>query len=404
VVGTGLFAQELKLSGYFNSGLGFIATDQKTADPGNPTQSNRVDPYFTAFGVDSASSGYRFRLNASYTGQDGNAGVQARFQSQATSATPISIPFAYGWVKPFDFLRVSGGLVDDVTWNSGGAILNDDQGEGLGTLVRVTPVKGLDLGVGIYVLTTQSGNANNALPFTLANINKKWYETKYTANAGYTLPDLFKFTFTYRSRSATGLTSINNGQISSRAIIGAQILAVKDLIGVFEFEIDNIGDTFNTTGSLTGLLNFYETVAYKAGDLGLGLNAIQFVKHQSQKGDPGLQFNPWVSYALGSIVPRLDLVYFSGGRAALNYSSTSATRGKYFYLGTVGAYTPDYDRDFYAFTIRPSVKFNVDTAVVELGDVINIEHGPSGTYQHPEDTKKASRLTNVLYVDFKWTF
>ncbi|MDR2181230.1 MAG: hypothetical protein LBN92_00960, partial [Treponema sp.] len=131
VVGAGLFAQEFKWDGYINSGFGFVSTNEKD-----------VDPYLTAFGVDSGQFGYRFRLNGSFTNADGNSGAKFRFQSQVTSNQLISLPYLYGWMKPVDIVTISAGLVDDGTWNSGG-ILNDDVGEGLGVLVKLS-VAGLD--------------------------------------------------------------------------------------------------------------------------------------------------------------------------------------------------------------------------------------------------------------------
>jgi hypothetical protein len=115
VMAGGLFAQELKFDGYVNSGLGLIITDQKVTDPKDTTKSKSIDPFLTAFGVDSWQYGYRF-------------------QSQATTDNFFSIPFAYVWTKFLDGVIT----VDDGTWNSGGFILTDDQGEGLGALVKIS--------------------------------------------------------------------------------------------------------------------------------------------------------------------------------------------------------------------------------------------------------------------------
>ncbi|MDR0877496.1 MAG: hypothetical protein LBN21_05545, partial [Treponema sp.] len=109
-----LFAQEFKWNGYVNSGLGLVATDK-----------NGVDNYLTAYGNDSWQYGYRLRLDGAYTNADANAGANFRIQSQATRDAFISIPYAYGWVKFLGdgVFTLKGGLVDDGTWNSGGAIL-----------------------------------------------------------------------------------------------------------------------------------------------------------------------------------------------------------------------------------------------------------------------------------------
>jgi hypothetical protein len=224
--GTGLFAQELKFDGYFNSGLGAVTTDRKDAS------GKKIDPYLTAFGVDAWQPGYRFRLNGAYTNEAANAGVRFRFQSQAVdlggSGLSLSFPYIYGWVKLLDgVFTISGGLVDDGTWDTGGPLLNRnglDQGEGLGALVKISPIAGLDLGVGAYVVGTQGGGANNVLTRPL-NSRLDLDDAKYTFNAAYTLEDVLKVTGTLRLENETNVnpTAVPPAAPqSSRAIAGVK--------------------------------------------------------------------------------------------------------------------------------------------------------------------------------------
>jgi hypothetical protein len=188
------FAQELKFDGYVNSGLGLVITDREDAD-------GTVDPYIAAYGVDSEQTLFRFRLNGSYTNADGNVGAKFRFQAQTNNQGQYPIlPYAFGWVKFFDILTVNAGIVNDSTWESKGAILTDDQGEGLGVLVKVSPIKGLDLGVGAYTSNSGSGSVNNALSNATPSA-VDWNEAKYTVNGSYTMPDLFKLNATYRGEN-----------------------------------------------------------------------------------------------------------------------------------------------------------------------------------------------------------
>jgi hypothetical protein len=93
-----------------------------------------------------------------------------------------------------------------------------------------------------------------------------------------------------------------------------------------------------------------------------------------------------VDYTLGSIVPRLDLVYFLGGtpnpasyHRVVAYSSAA-----------------NNNNDFDVFSVRPSGKFNIDAKTfIEIGDVIYYTNLVPDT---------DSVLTNVFYVDFKWSF
>jgi maltoporin len=61
--------------------------------------------------------------------------------------------------------------------------------------------------------------------------------------------------------------------------------------------------------------------------------------------------------------------------------------------------------NFSVFAIRPSVAFNFDSKTfVEIGDLIAIANGPEGAFGDAGDSKKASNLSNVFYIDFKWSF
>jgi hypothetical protein len=64
----------------------------------------------------------------------------------------------------------------------------------------------------------------------------------------------------------------------------------------------------------------------------------------------------------------------------------------------IGSYAPTYDADDDVLTVRPSVRFNVSDdgkTWVEVGDAIYFEN---------VFTDSVQSLTNVFYVDFKWSF
>jgi hypothetical protein len=412
--GTALFAQEFKWSGYFNSGLGIAASDASGAEP-----------YLRVFGVDAGQDGFRFRLNGAWTNAEGTAGLNFRFQSQASvftaGTTPISttvttdvttiiggnpetgtgtgtgtgtaaytdfnyfsLPYAYGWVKALDgVITASGGIVDDGTWDTGGFILANrdggDQGEGLGALLKVSPITGLDLGFGAYAVSINSGSANNTLALPL-NSRPKLYDVKYTANLGFTLPDVFRINASFRSKNTSGGTS-NSAANTSRIVFGVKVLALKDLTAILEVEANKLDDF-----SDSGLFAVYETLGYKLGDLQFGLNAGQYVSKVAAQPDFSLEIDPWVSYALGSIVPRLDIVYFQGGGPG------PVSTDKYG-RGNVHSVTYNSTQDVLSF--RPSVKFNIGSTSVEVGDAV---------YLNNYIGDAADSIFNVFYVDFKWSF
>ena len=414
----GLWAQELKFDGYLNSGLGVVVDNNEDNDP-----------YIKAFGVDSESNGYRFRLNGSYTNEAKNAGVRFRFQSQrrADRGGLFSLPYAYGWVGFIDGrITLTGGIVDDGTWTTADWFWNDDQGEGLGLLFKAEPVKGLNLGIGAYTISQQSGGSNNALIISSGNtlpnfgdIKLRPQDAKYTFNAAYTMPDTFRLgaSFRTKNRAAWGVVvaDINNddylytGREEPSQLIGEfRLLAVKGLtavvIGVLE-NLDELGDKGN--------ILFSETFGYKINDdLNIGLNAAQFLYNRGNVDvDPALLFNLWGSYAFGSVVPRLDLVYLMGGQSK---TATSAKQWERRGFVPQGGYpsssgTPakkDADDDYSVFSVRPSIRFNLDNRIfLEIGDIINFDSANfEGAYKDSGDAKKNSLLTNVFYIDVKFSF
>jgi hypothetical protein len=456
----GLFAQELKFDGYFNSGLGLVLTNTELPDSVKK-ENIKVVP----FGVDAGVYGYRFRLNGSYANAESTAGAKFRFQAQNTADwRSFSFPYAYGW---FSFLNkiftVTGGLVDDSTWASGGAILNDDVGEGLGALVKITPVTGLNLGVGAYVITPQSGSSNNILvvpagavktepvaavtkdvfndqsqkigTVTISEATTKTTQPstsgfsgldipldriKYTFSAGYTMPDVFKAAVSFRTKNQAGdavsrydsadAEKFDGSGESSKLIFSASVLAVKPLTAVVEVEVDKLESTGTAKDDMN--INFYETLGYKIGNLAFGLNAVQYYGKAKNAGankvedkDLGLHFNPWISYTIGSVVPRLDVNYFKAGTAITIPAENALPAGNYH--RTVFAYKDngkDAD-DFTVIAVRPSVKFNIGSKTfVEIGDLVAFASGPANSFGDAGDAKKSSNLSNVFYVDFVWKF
>jgi len=417
IVAGGLRAQELKFDGYVNSGLGVISTDIKDSDT-----------VLKAFGVDSQQNGYRFRLNGSYQNEAGKAGARLRFQSQSTLANGyFSLPYAYGWVKfANDIFYAAGGIVDDGTWATGDWWLYGDRIDGgLGALLKATPVKGLDLGLGAYVVNVQAGSNNQTLGagnINFVDVRPKFGDVKYTYSAAYTLPDVFRVVATFRWKNKAGYdaNSAKDGyqgrDESSRLLGEVRYLGVKDLTAVAAASFDKIED-FDNSGNII----LSETFAYKLDSLNLGLNAAQFLYSRKADAKPdkdtGLLFNLWGSYAFGGIIPRLDLAYFLGGQSTLGAGNNTWGRTTAGFANKTG--TADVGDDYSVFSVRPSVRLNLDSRTfVEIGDIINYDFANFDGYRkdgqalvltHNDPTKillgdTESRLSNVFYIDFKWSF
>jgi len=427
---TAAFAQNFTLGGYFNSGLGMVFSGDE-------------DPFLKAFGVDSDSNGYRFRLNGSYQNEARNAGARFRLQSQRTFNTSttvsingsgttqeeedhthdftftgngnvniggmyFSIPFAYGFVNFFENkLSFSAGIVDDSSWQTADWWFNDDAGEGLGILMKLNLIEGLSFGFGGYTITQLGGGANNVLA---RNINSRVYleDAKYTISASYTLKDVFYLGGTFRTENTAGGGTttretesagrniggtIDDNKNSSMVVGDLRILAVKGLTAVVAVAADNLQDFDNN-----GLMFFSETFGYKFTDeFNLGINAVQFL-YQNDR-DMSMLFNLWGSYAFGNIVPRLDLVYFINGTSHNATTAEASVNPNYHRRG----YAPlSSEAEHSVLSIRPSIRINLNgRAHFEIGNVTHIDSSAADITAWG-DTKQ--RITNVTYLDFRWNF
>jgi len=365
------FAQELKFDGYVNSGLGFWFSDQ-----------SGVDPQVEVYGVDSERNIGRIRLNGAFTNEAKTAGINFRFQVQgSTTLNTPSLAFGYGWVTFAKMITIKAGLVDDGTWATGDVIFNDDQSEGAGLLVKVSPIKGLDFGAGAYAASYASGSNNNTID--LSNWSRNYDDIKYTFNAGYTMDKVFRVMVSGRIKNATGGDTANTEP--SQILGELRLLAVPNLTAVVAARFITLDDF-----SDNGLMQFYETFGYKIKNFAFGLNAAQYFSNNDAHEDFGLRFNPWLSYAFNDnkIIPRLDVVYFMGGRSG----GSSADYGKGYHRRN---FTADYIKDTFVLNARPSVKFNLNPmTVLEFGD----------SFYYTKINSGDAVISNAVYVDMTFKF
>lgn len=449
-----LWAQEFKFDGYINSGVGVVATDNKD-----------IDPYLKAFANDAEHQGYRFRLNGTFSNESKNAGGKFRMQSQTNLSTIsskstskststsgyddnggdpkvttttgtttdttttssvsgyFSLPYVFGWVGLLENkIVLNAGIVEDGTWSTGDFWLASDSVSnfvGLGSLLKITPVDGLVFGAGAYTMNRLSGSNNNAL----ANLGAlgapiELKKAAYTLHGVYTMKDVFRLGASFRSENLAGG---GNTEQTSLVYGDLRYLGVKDLTAVVAGKFDYLGKEKDTTSGDAADIIISETFAYKMDQFTIGINAVQFLYDRKDASDkkidmnPSLFFNLWGSYAIDKVVPRLDLVYFMGGRSKLagtnyegdgKYSSGSNTNGWDRHGFQNIAVAKDAEADVSVFSVKPSVKINMDSRIsLEIGDMINYDMGEKeGAYKDSDDPKKKTRLTNAFYVDLKFSF
>lgn len=334
-------APALKLSGYFNTGFEYNAGD--ATDPATLSMYARD--------ADASPAGYRFNLNGAYDA--GIYGVNFRFRAQQTSN--VFMPYVYGWMKFGSMVKVMAGIVDNGTFNSMGDI-DGDAGEGTGLLAIVTPMDGLDLGVGVFTKDAARQTASNAA-----------YEleyTNFTYSAAYTMKDTFKAVVSTDFQKNDDTVAIDYDSNLTQLRAGLKLMMVPKLSAVVELQLSggNVKDKQLTT--------IAETLEYAVDDaITAGLVAYQY-SYEASNSDFGFSLNPWVSYAMGALTPKLSVVY------AVNDGGTGTS-------------------DDTLFKINPSAKYALDAkASVTFGAAYSIVGEAADVDNNQFD----------LYADFLWSF
>ncbi|MCL1927245.1 MAG: hypothetical protein FWG07_00440 [Treponema sp.] len=410
-----MYTQDVKFSGYFNSGIGIVSSS-----------SDDSDTVLKAFGVDSEQNGYRLRLTGSYTNEEENAGIRFRLQSQSRldQGGYFSLPFVYGWMKLFDdVVYLASGLIDDTSWQTTDWYIIDDVGEGLGALLKVTPISGLDLGFGAYLISQQSAASNNILNYngflpSYDAITPKIEDAKYVFSASYTMPDVFYLGASFRLKNKAGWKDTRldierygydyEGRQESAQLIGEfRLLSVENLTAVVAFSLDKL-EEFDVEGNTI----VSQTFAYELNDLTIGLNAAEFfynrknILGQTIAHAPSLVFNLWGSYTINNIIPRLDLVYFLGGQSKVGGDEALMWHRRGFVSSRIPKFNSSDNRNRSLFSVRPSVKFDLTGGTfIEIGNVFNYDFGNfDSAYGDSNDPNKRYVISNVFYIDYTWSF
>jgi hypothetical protein len=372
----GLFAQGFSFTGYFDGGIGLFIPD--AGDPGLALVTRDAD----------VGGGMRAQINAAYTNEAKTAGINLRIRAQGADfgggGTALNgvFPYAYGWISPFGGkLTVKGGKVDDGTFATGDALVDDDLGERGGLLAMVKPVDAFTLGFGAYV--TDSFNVTGMSGLDAA---------KYTAGAVINVPDILKVTLQYANRG-------DGGAAEAERIWAAFNILATNKIGL-KFVVVGKADQLQDFSD-NGTIGIYETIGFtKVQNLSLNLNLWQILS-QNSANEFSLRVWFWASYALaeGKIVPRFDVNFLTAGavntavlhfnnRFAPGQNSSGSPGGRNDAGWTIG-------KDTQIFNLRPSVGFYLDkNSWFELGYNLDLGLG-KGT---------GDFVNHAIYADLKVSF
>jgi hypothetical protein len=361
-------APALKLSGYFNTGFEYSGGDAFD------------DPTLSMFARDADSSpkGYRFQLDGAYDA--GLYGTNFRMRAQGTANDPtFYMAYGYGWVKLFEIAKIKAGYVDDGTFNSMGDI-DGDAGEGLGALLTVAPIDGLTVGLGIYPkdatrietnskdLATASGDSSYSNPAYALEY------TKFTYSAAYEMKDLVKAALSIQAQKADDTATIDYKGSIAQLRAGVSVLAVPNLTAVFEYELARGNVNEGTEVADSKLTTLAGTFSYAVDDA-ITAGVVVYSWNSDFKGaDAGFKVNPWATYAMGSLTPKLSVAYIVNDGAEGTEDDTE-------------------------FQINPSCKYTLDkNASIDMG----LKYVTFGSDSANADADIESGYT--LYADFLWKF
>jgi hypothetical protein len=405
----GAFAQELKFTGYVNTGVAVLGgEDVPYSDDG-----------ITSYARDAGRAGTRFQLNGAYTNGDFGFNFRLRAQGQGTANNSLFVHYAYGYATLFDTVKLFAGDINNGSWETQGD-WGDDQGEGVGALLQIVAIENLNAGVGIYWTgltgsssttvfsgSTSASGIQYGTAAQLGSVVDSHYLTKVTFGGAYTMPDLFGIQTAWAvGRNKDGEKyAINSGDI------GISVLAVPKLTAEFEFVLTGIGndkenipstdvadallenDGVTLTGSQAVIMPtapaymFVQSLGYEINDqLNVGLIAYEYLstaEFNNTKYDK-LSFSatPWVSYKINEMfTPKLTFTY--------------SQHLDPDFVGDFDDWTPTYLDDKTAMMeIVPSILWNVaPNATIDIG--VGYYFG-----KYRDDSQSAYKF----YTDFLWKF
>ena len=232
LVGGAVFAQELKFSGYLDTGVAVF-------DDGTN------DPTIGLWGDDSGTTS-RFNLQAAYTNENVGATARLRMQNDLAdgSAGNLFVNRAFAWATMLDGkVKTVVGKLGDYTWSSfGNDIGNFDTKTGL--QVQVMPMAGLNVGFFLHA----AGVATQLVEDAFGDL---------AIGASYTMEGLGSF------RAGYNMSPVAD---SAMAYFSASISAVENLGIIVDAQMSDMGN------DVTGSTYLFEEIDYTMDALNVGID------------------------------------------------------------------------------------------------------------------------------------
>jgi hypothetical protein len=302
---------------YFNSGLqadwGSSALRNKDGDSSDGTGHGDG---IKAYAQDADVDGYRANFDIGYDHKDWGLKLQIRSQADTANGSTdrtfggdgeafewAFLNYGYAWYKPSDKVKVSGGIVDDGAWKSGGPI-DEDVGEGRGALFNFYPVDGLNAGFGVYgtgygtaVVLGAAYKTDAIGVHASTKLGRKWL-TGDTPKSNVN-PAATRNNNNTLFAGGTGLTDA-----FSKAFIGFNFTGVENLsLGIdskiwVEEDDNDASAAYNAAGATVPKFKIGLDGNYTAGDLNAGLQIYYFANTFKGEKKDGVYSYPYVDSAV----------------------------------------------------------------------------------------------------------
>ena len=333
----------------------------------------------------------RAELNFSGTNEAGTAGVAFRLRAADFGFGDPAFRYAYGWLKGLDgMLEVRAGRIQGSDFDTMDTLSDGlTEFDGYGLQFYINPVDMFSVGLGVRsgeldMITGGNYNAKGAL--TGANTNG-WFGfgvhvdkmVDFAAQMSFGKVDEDLFWDDDDDDTTPDVFLVNMNKTFVNALVSASINAIPDVGVIVSMAMNDLAD-FSDTGSMT----FYEEFSYSAIE-NVSLN-LAFVQSLAQWDNADLYFRGafWATYAMGNIVPRLDLNFVMGG----TYEMSS------FYIAE-NSFGKTYNKEQMFITFIPSVQLKVtNRTFVDIGFI--------GGVDLTDDKKAAPAFTQAAEAGFNF--
>ena len=334
-------------AGYIESGFGMLQRDSDD------------DPIFGTVAPSAGVNGIRAQLQLTFTNADQNAGVRLRLRAQGEHINDVFFHQGWGWVRPFG---------DLIEFRAGRFV--DDQ------LTTMDPLQDTSLFINNVGMLTYIRPLGDMLTIGLGGFGARGVGTG-TPWEGTTVGEGAEATHVHGLTLWGGIGLNLDGLARIMAQFSHNDSATHALAGVRLDLLDFL--PINVVARFQNLNDFSDAGRFDAlafvginliDNLGLNVGGAFSMSQNDAHEDPFFAVGGWATFAMGNIVPRLDLWFVSGGQ--YNYGQGFHSLTSVMDWGM----QQTWNSDFMYFNIRPSVQFRAFTNMYwQLGAVVNINLG-----------------------------